>query len=83
MPSLQNTPLASRRIWHPYCVARAQTEKRFGRCKSMFSTETVTVQVLGGKGGGKPGQAQCQGPNLDSVEDALQAAIEFAALKLE
>jgi len=44
---------------------------------------TLHIQVLGGKGGGKPAQAQCQGPNVDSIEDALQAAIEFAALKLE
>ena len=43
----------------------------------------LLAQLLGGKGGGKPAQAQAQGPNVDAIDDALQAAREFAALKLE
>ena len=41
------------------------------------------AQVLGGKGGGKPGQAQGQGPEVDCIDDAVRAALEFAALKLD
>jgi alanyl-tRNA synthetase len=47
------------------------------KCRPAFA------QVIGGKGGGKPGQAQGQGPDVDSIDDAVRAALEFAALKLD
>jgi alanyl-tRNA synthetase len=39
--------------------------------------------VVGGKGGGKPGQAQGRGNLPDKVNDALLRALEFAHEKLE
>ena len=43
----------------------------------------AALELLGGKGGGKPGQAQGQGPNIDKINEAVQAATAFAALKLQ
>lgn len=40
------------------------------------------LEVLGGRGGGKPNMAQGQGPNLDKLADAMRVAEEFAAAKL-
>jgi alanyl-tRNA synthetase len=37
---------------------------------------------LGGKGGGKPGSAQGQGPNVDKVPAAIAASTSFAEEKL-
>lgn len=42
----------------------------------------AALQLLGGKGGGKPAQAQGQGPNIEKVGAALEAAAQFAASKL-
>lgn len=65
------------------CVAAFDGQLRFNEGDKPTRRHLSPAQVLGGKGGGKPAQAQCQGPNLDCIEDALQAALEFAALKLE
>lgn len=43
----------------------------------------AALELLGGKGGGKPGQAQGQGPNIEKISEAVQAASAFAALKLQ
>ena len=40
------------------------------------------LAVLGGKGGGKPGNAQGQGIAIDKVSEARIAAIQFATPKL-
>lgn len=42
----------------------------------------VALEVLGGKGGGKPLLAQGQGSEVAKAAEALKAAEEFAALKL-
>mmetsp|Transcript_23994 Transcript_23994/g.42834 ORF Transcript_23994/g.42834 Transcript_23994/m.42834 type:complete len:1188 (-) Transcript_23994:165-3728(-) len=48
------------------------------------ATEWVSaaLTVLGGKGGGKPNNAQGQGAQIEKVDDAMEAAVQFAALKL-
>ena len=40
------------------------------------------LEVLGGRGGGKPNMAQGQGPNTEKLADAMRVAEEFAAAKL-
>uniref|UniRef100_A0A061SAZ8 Alanine--tRNA ligase n=1 Tax=Tetraselmis sp. GSL018 TaxID=582737 RepID=A0A061SAZ8_9CHLO len=40
------------------------------------------LDVLGGKGGGKPTNAQGQGPNWQKVDEAMKAAQELARMKL-
>jgi alanyl-tRNA synthetase len=40
------------------------------------------LEVLGGKGGGKPTNAQGQGPNWQKVDEAMEVAKQMAALKL-
>jgi alanyl-tRNA synthetase len=40
------------------------------------------LTVLGGKGGGKPTNAQGMGPAVEKVDEAQAAAEEFAKLKL-
>eukprot|EP00951_Prasinocladus_malaysianus_P025078 scaffold218700_cov26-Prasinocladus_malaysianus.AAC.1 len=40
------------------------------------------LEVLGGKGGGKPTNAQGQGPNWQMVDEAAKVAEEMAKLKL-
>ncbi len=40
------------------------------------------LEILGGKGGGKPTTAQGQGPNVEKVPEALRAAEDFAKLKI-
>mmetsp|Transcript_13459 Transcript_13459/g.33912 ORF Transcript_13459/g.33912 Transcript_13459/m.33912 type:complete len:1162 (-) Transcript_13459:153-3638(-) len=40
------------------------------------------LEVLGGKGGGKPTNAQGQGPNWQKVDEAMDVAKQLAALKL-
>ena len=40
------------------------------------------TEVIGGKGGGNNLSAQASGPNVDQLSDALEAAREFARLKL-
>ena len=42
----------------------------------------AALEVLGGKGGGKPTAAQGQGTKLDKLPDAMAAAEQFAGLKL-
>lgn len=42
----------------------------------------AALELLGGKGGGKPGQAQGQGPNVEKIGEAVEAAAKFAASKL-
>ena len=42
----------------------------------------AALELLGGKGGGKPAQAQGQGPNIDKIGEAVEAAAKFAASKL-
>lgn len=42
----------------------------------------AALEVLGGKGGGKPVLAQGQGPEVAKAPDAMAAAEQFAALKL-
>ncbi len=41
------------------------------------------MQVLGGKGGGKPTGAQGQGPNVDKVQEAMDKARELAEERLK
>ena len=41
-----------------------------------------TLEVAGGRGGGKPGNAQGQAPKCDNVEEVLKAASNFAGEKL-
>ena len=41
-----------------------------------------TIQVMGGKGGGKPTNAQGMGPNVDAIPAAADLAQKFAAAKL-
>lgn len=38
----------------------------------------VALEVLGGKGGGKPTNAQGQGPDIEKLPEAMQAAKEYA-----
>lgn len=54
------------------------------RVKTLNAGEWVkaVLAVLGGKGGGKPGNAQGQGPAIDKVSDAQQAAEKFAKQRL-
>ena len=40
------------------------------------------IPVIGGKGGGKPANAQASGQNIHAVEDAITVATKFAQLKL-
>eukprot|EP00741_Cyanophora_paradoxa_P013590 tig00020703_g13121.t1 len=42
----------------------------------------AALEILGGKGGGKPNYAQGQGSAIDKVSDAISAAEKMAALKL-
>ena len=42
-----------------------------------------TLEVCGGRGGGKPGSAQGQAKECDSVDEVLAAAISFAESKAE
>ena len=42
----------------------------------------VALEVLGGKGGGKPTSAQGMGPNVEAIDDAAKAAALLAAMKL-
>lgn len=42
----------------------------------------VALEQLGGKGGGRPTQAQGMGPNVEGLDAAAAAAAELAALKL-
>ena len=42
----------------------------------------AALEVLGGRGGGKPTTAQGQGTRLDRLPDALAAAERFAGGKL-
>ena len=53
-------------------------------CKQLGAGEWVKgpLAALGGKGGGKPTNAQGQGPNIDQVPEALRAAEAFAQSKL-
>lgn len=39
--------------------------------------------ILGGKSGGKAMYAQCSGPNIEQVSQAVEAAKKFARLKLK
>lgn len=43
---------------------------------------SAALQVVGGKGGGKPTAAQGQGGDLSKVPEAMQVALDFAAMKL-
>ncbi|KAG2427688.1 hypothetical protein HYH02_014520, partial [Chlamydomonas schloesseri] len=43
---------------------------------------SAALVPLGGKGGGKANSAQGQGPNVDKADEALAAAVAFAAGKL-
>ena len=47
-----------------------------------FSIWTACMQVLGGKGGGKPTGAQGQGPNIDKVQEAMDKARKIAEERL-
>ena len=38
--------------------------------------------ILGGKSGGKAMSAQCSGPNINQIAQAVDAAKDFARLKL-
>jgi alanyl-tRNA synthetase len=40
------------------------------------------LSTLGGRGGGKPTNAQGTGPEVAKVDEALQVATSFASLKL-
>ena len=40
------------------------------------------LEVMGGKGGGKPTAAQGQGPDIAKLSEALEAAARFASSKL-
>lgn len=40
------------------------------------------LEVLGGKGGGKPTTAQGQGPNWQKIDEAMEVAKQMASLKL-
>ena len=53
-------------------------------CKQLSAGEWVKgpLAALGGKGGGKPTNAQGQGPNIDQIPEALKAAEAFAQSKL-
>lgn len=42
----------------------------------------AALEVLGGKGGGKPTAAQGQGPDIAKLPQALEAAARFASNKL-
>jgi alanyl-tRNA synthetase len=42
-----------------------------------------TLEVCGGRGGGKPGNAQGQAPQCSDVEEVFAAAINFAKSKVE
>ena len=42
----------------------------------------AVLSVLGGKGGGKPGNAQGQGPAIDKTPQALDTAAHFASQRL-
>lgn len=42
----------------------------------------AALEVMGGKGGGKPTQAQGMGPKKEAIDDAAKVAAELAALKL-
>ena len=42
----------------------------------------VALDVLGGKGGGKPTNAQGQGPDIDKLPKAMEAAKQHAAKTL-
>jgi alanyl-tRNA synthetase len=42
----------------------------------------AALEVLGGKGGGKPTNAQGMGPKVEALDDAAKVAAELAALKL-
>ncbi|GFR48410.1 hypothetical protein Agub_g10304, partial [Astrephomene gubernaculifera] len=44
---------------------------------------SAALAPLGGKGGGKPGSAQGQGPNVEKAEEALAVAAAFAEAKLQ
>ena len=38
----------------------------------------AALDVLGGKGGGKPTNAQGQGPDTDKLSEAMEAAAQYA-----
>lgn len=42
----------------------------------------ATLEVVGGRGGGKPGNAQGQAPKCENVADVIKAASDFANEKL-
>ena len=42
----------------------------------------TALEVLGGRGGGKPTAAQGTGPDIQKLPDALEAAERFASNKL-
>ncbi|KAL4516656.1 hypothetical protein Ndes2437A_g00784 [Nannochloris sp. 'desiccata'] len=42
----------------------------------------AALEVLGGKGGGKPTNAQGMGPKVEAIDDAAKVAADLAALKL-
>jgi len=43
---------------------------------------SATLEVVGGRGGGKPGNAQGQAANCDNIEEIIGASDSFASQKL-
>lgn len=56
-----------------------------GASKTLPAGEWVTaaVKLMGGKGGGRPTNAQGMGPDVGAIGAAMQAAMEMARLKLD
>jgi alanyl-tRNA synthetase len=55
-----------------------------GLSKELPAGEWVkaALEVMGGKGGGKPTNAQGMGPNVQAIDEAAKVAADVAALKL-
>ncbi len=76
---LLSVDLESGKVMHQCVVPKCWVEKGF----SAMEWATVVSSKVDGKKGGKDESAQGQGTNIEKVDEAVEAAILFAKLKLK